>query len=106
MLLPYLDAESTKNLAKAHGLTLKILGKAFAWDKLVNRAFPLDVESGIVRDDVSLAGFLSEIVSMAKSSKLPRQDINWGGDGILMSTLGFMSTAPASRFTMFLSWAF
>ena len=77
VLLPYLDAESTKNLAKAHDLTLKILGKAFAWDKLVNRAFPLDVESGIVGDNLSLAGFLAEIVSMAKSSKLPRQDIDW-----------------------------
>ena len=78
VLLPCLDTESTKNLAKAHGFTLKILGKEFAWDKLVNRAFPLDVESGIVRDNVSLAVFLSEIVSMAKSSKLPRQDTNWG----------------------------
>ena len=77
ILLPYLDAESTKNLAKAHGLTLTILGKAFAWDKLVNRTFSLDVESEIVRDNVSLAEFLCGIVSMAKSSKLPRQDIDW-----------------------------
>ena len=77
LLLPYLDAGSTKSLAKAHGLTLKILGKAIAWDKLIKRAFPVDHEAGIVRDDVSLGGFLAEIVSIAKSSNLPRQDIDW-----------------------------
>ena len=77
LLLPYLDAGSTKSLAKAHGLTLKILGKAIAWDKLIKRAFPVDHEAGIVRDDVSLGGFLAEIVSIAISSNLPRRDIDW-----------------------------
>ena len=73
-LLPYLDAESTKTLAGVHDLTLKILGKSYAWDKLIKRAFLLDVEPGFERDRLSAAGFLAEIIRMAK---LSRQDIDW-----------------------------
>ena len=41
-LLPFLDLETTKQLAKAHELTLLILGKAFIWNKLAKRTFPVD----------------------------------------------------------------
>ena len=40
-LLLFLDAVSTWNLAEAHDLTFKILGKAFSWDKLVKRMLPV-----------------------------------------------------------------
>ena len=41
MLLLFLDAVSTWNLAEAHDLTFNILGKAFSWDKLVKRMLPV-----------------------------------------------------------------
>ena len=40
-LLPFLDADSTKELAEAHHLTRQILGKALIWGRLTKRTFPL-----------------------------------------------------------------
>ena len=65
-LLPFLDLESVEQLAKAHDLTVEILGKTFTWNKLVKRTFPL-TGSAPVWTDVeekskarSLAGFYSK----------------------------------------------
>ena len=45
-LLPFLDPESTRRLAQAHGLTLNILQGGVAWGKLVRRScFEGDVNS-------------------------------------------------------------
>ena len=39
-LLPYLDLNSTKQLAESHKLTRKILKKGLAWNKLLRRFLP------------------------------------------------------------------
>ena len=68
-LLPFLDIESVEQLAKAHDLTVKVLGKTFTWNKLVKRTFPL-TGSAPMKTDVeekskarSLAGILLKIRS-------------------------------------------
>ena len=65
-LLPFLDIESVEQLAKAHDLTVEILGKTFTWNKLVKRTFPdwtdwTDVEEKSKAR--SLAGILLKIQS-------------------------------------------
>ena len=63
-LLPFLDLESVEQPAKAHDLTVEILGKTFTWNKLVKRTFPdwtdwTDVEEKSKAR--SLAGILLKI---------------------------------------------
>ena len=65
-LLPFLDLESVEQMAKAHDLTVEILGKTFTWNKLVKRTFPdwtdwTDVEEKSKAR--SLAGILLKIQS-------------------------------------------
>lgn len=78
LLLPFLDAGSTKHLAEAHGLTLEVLGKALSWDKLIKRTFPVDHEAGIFMESENLrARFLAEIVLMTKNSNSDQMASNW-----------------------------
>ena len=75
LLLPFLDAGSTKHLAEAHGLTLQVLGKTLSWDKLIKRTFPV---AGILLESEQLkAKFLAEIVSMTKHSNSAQMASNW-----------------------------
>ena len=78
LLLPFLDAGSTKHLAEAHGLTLEVLGKAFSWDKLIKRTFPADHEAGIILEsEKRKTRFLAEIVSMTKNSNAAQMASTW-----------------------------
>ena len=78
-LLPFLDLESTKQLAKAHELTLLILGKAFIWNKLAKRTFPVDENFDLVEEEdtflaseKSKAGILVELLGMIKGAQQPQ----------------------------------
>ena len=100
LLLPFLDAGSTKHLAEAHGLTLEVLGKAFSWDKLIKRTFPVDHEAGIVLESENLkARFLAESVSMTKNSNSAEMALNWPQmERVLLH--GICKTFPGSVVTV------
>ena len=77
-LLPFLDLETTKQLAKAHELTLLILGKAFIWNKLAKRTFPVVENFDLVEEDTFLAsekskaGILVDLLRMIKGAQQPQ----------------------------------
>ena len=75
-LLPFLDLESIKQLAKSHKLTRQILGKSFIWNQLIKRIFlkdhNIDPQCIPVEGDAVLASeiqkLLSEILSLSEDS--------------------------------------
>ena len=75
-LLPFLDLESIKQLAKSHKLTRQILGKSFIWNQLIKRIFlkdhNIDPQCIPVEGDAVLASeiqkLLSEILRLSEDS--------------------------------------
>ena len=75
-VLSFLDANSTKQLAMSHCLTLQILGNAFNFNKLIKRALPVEAnptwlryvqeDHPVLASEKSKARFLADILSMTK----------------------------------------
>ena len=74
-LLPFFDLESTKQMAAIHPLTLKLLGNAHIFKKLIKRTFheedkhrleelPVDETDSVLVSEMSKAAGLADILSL------------------------------------------
>ena len=87
-LLFHLPLASTKELARCHRLTRKILGKPFCWNKLSNKTlegedFILNSYTMPKEDDMHLAvmrpkiKLLSQILNLAESADKPQLELDF-----------------------------
>ena len=68
-ILLFLDLVSTKQLARVHKLTRKVLGKAFVWNQLIRRVLPMkDVIFEDYAAEKTKARLLAEILILTEDT--------------------------------------